>query len=132
MAYFISEFSEKCDVNKETIRYYEREKLLPEPARSTAGYRLYSEEDVKRVKFIKQLQDLGFSLKEIYKLLGVVDKDSSRCECMFEFVSKKEKEIQQQISDLKRTESMLSELRQKCPDKKEMYACPIIDVLIEY
>ena len=132
MDYYISTFSEKCGVNKETIRYYERENFLPESSRSTAGYRLYSEEDVKRVKFIKQLQELGFSLKEIYKLLGVVDKDSSRCEGMFEFVSKKEKEIQKQIINLKRTENMLSELRQKCPDKKEMYACPIIDVLIEY
>lgn len=132
MVYYISTFSGKCGVNKETIRYYEREKLLPEPSRSTTGYRLYTEEDVKRVKSIKQLQDLGFSLNEIYKLLGVVDKDGTRCEGMFEFVSKKEKEIQKQIINLKRTENMLSELRQKCPDKKEMYACPIIDVLIEY
>ena len=69
MVYYISTFSGKCGVNKETIRYYEREKLLPEPARSTTGYRLYTEEDVKRVKSIKQLQDLGFSLNEFINYL---------------------------------------------------------------
>lgn len=91
MAYRISSFAEKCGVNKETIRYYERKKLLPEPDRTNTRYRSYSEKDIKRVKFIKHLQELGFSLSEIYKLLGVVDKDNVRCEGMFEFVSKKRK-----------------------------------------
>ena len=75
MIYRISEFAEKCGVNKETIRYYERKNLLQEPHRTEAGYRIYSYDDVKRVGFIKRIQELGFSLNEIYKLLGVVDKD---------------------------------------------------------
>lgn len=104
MAYFISSFSEKCGVNKESIRYYERKNLLPEPDRTNSGYRVYSEEDVKRVKFIKHLQEIGFSLNEIYKLLGVVDKDEVRCQDMLEFISKKQKEAQKQIEDLKRIE----------------------------
>lgn len=63
--------------------------MLQEPSKTTAGYRIYSDDDVKRVGFIKRMQELGFSLSEIYKLLGVVDKDEIRCEDMFEFVSKK-------------------------------------------
>ncbi|HFS4898582.1 TPA: Hg(II)-responsive transcriptional regulator, partial [Enterococcus faecium] len=126
-----SSFSEKCGVNKESIRYYERKNLLPEPDRTNSGYRVYSEEDVKRVKFIKHLQEIGFSLNEIYKLLGVVDKDNIRCEGMFEFVSKKEREIQKKIENLNRIEYMLKDLRARCPDEKELYACPIIEVLIE-
>ncbi len=118
MAYFISSFSEKCGVNKESIRYYERKNLLPEPDRTNSGYRVYSEEDVKRVKFIKHLQEIGFSLNEIYKLLGVVDKDNIRCEGMFEFVSKKEREIQKKIENLNRIEYMLKDLRARCPDEK--------------
>ena len=110
MAYFISSFSEKCGVNKESIRYYERKNLLPEPDRTNSGYRVYSEEDVK---------------------LGVVDKDNIRCEGMFEFVSKKEREIQKKIENLNRIEYMLKDLRARCPDEKELYACPIIEVLIE-
>lgn len=79
MIYCISEFADKCGVNKETIRYYERKNLLQEPSRTKAGYRIYSDDDVKRVWFIKRMQELGFSLSEIYKLLGVVDKDDVRC-----------------------------------------------------
>jgi len=129
MSYRISRFAEKCAVNKETIRYYERKKLLQEPVRTTGGYRTYSEEDVKRVKFIKRAQELGFSLSEIYKLLGVVDKDQARCEDMFDFVSQKEREVQKQIEDLKRMASLLEDLKQRCPNEKELHACPIIELL---
>lgn len=130
MSYQISVFAEKCGVNKETIRYYEKKSLLREPSRTNAGYRIYSDDDVKRVKFIKRLQDLGFSLSEIYKLLGVVDNDNVRCQGMYEFVSKKEKEIQEQIADLKRTESMLQDLKNRCPDQKAINQCPIIEWLV--
>jgi MerR family mercuric resistance operon transcriptional regulator len=57
--YLISEFAEKSRVNKETIRYYEQKKLLKEPSRTESGYRLHSDEDIRRVKYIKQMQDLG-------------------------------------------------------------------------
>jgi len=130
LSYQISVFAEKCGVNKETIRYYEKKALLKEPIRTDAGYRIYMDEDVKRVKFIKKLQDLGFSLSEIYKLFGVVDNDDIRCQGMYEFVSNKEKEIQRQIADLKRTESMLQDLKKRCPDQKAISQCPIIEWLI--
>ena len=123
MIYRISEFADKCGVNKETIRYYERKNLLQEPHRTEAGYRIYSYDDVKRI------QEFGFSLSEIYKLLGVVDKDEVRCQDMFEFVSKKQKEVQKQIEDLKRIETMLDDLKQRCPDEKKLHSCPIIETL---
>lgn len=131
MSYRISAFAKRCGVNKETIRYYEKKNLLQEPSKTKAGYRIYSDDDVKRVGFIKRMQELGFSLSEIYKLLGVVDKDEVRCEDMFEFVSKKEEEVQKQIEDLKRIDRMLKDLKQRCPDEKRLHACPIIETLIE-
>ncbi|MFS0644541.1 Hg(II)-responsive transcriptional regulator [Siminovitchia sp. 179-K 8D1 HS] len=130
MRYRISVFAEKCGVNKETIRYYEQKALLKEPYRTNVGYRIYSDADVKRVKFIKRLQDLGFSLSEIHKLLGVVDNDEVRCKNIFEFVSQKESEIQDQIADLKRIDSMLKDLKSRCPDQKAIQQCPIIESLI--
>ncbi|WP_404825867.1 Hg(II)-responsive transcriptional regulator [Priestia flexa] len=130
LSYQITLFAEKCGVNKETIRYYEQKALLKEPSRTNAGYRIYTDDDVKRVKFIKRLQDLGFSLGEIYKLLGVVDNDEVRCKNIFEFVSKKEIEIQKQIADLKRIELMLKDLKSRCPDQKSLHQCPIIESLI--
>ncbi len=131
LSYRISELADLCNVNKETIRYYERKALLKEPARNQAGYRIYSDGTIKRVGFIRRLQDLGFSLNEIYKLLGVVDKDTVRCEDMFDFVSRKEVEVQKQIEELKRVERMLGKLKERCPSEKEMNDCPIIDVLME-
>lgn len=131
MEYKISELAEQCDVNRETIRYYERKNLLQKPAKNHSGYRIYSEETVKRVGFIKRLQELGFSLAEIDKLLGIVDQDAVRCANMFEFVSKKEEEVQRQIEDLKLIELMLNDLKSRCPDEKELYECLILDILIE-
>jgi len=65
--YLISEMADKCGVNKETIRYYERLGLISEPSRTNAGYRIYPGETVNRIQFIKRMQDLGFSLAKIDK-----------------------------------------------------------------
>ena len=100
--YQISELAEKCGINKETIRYYERVGLLKDPPRTNAGYRMYSEESVNRIKFIKRIQELGFTLAEITKLLGVVDKDDERCNDMYNFVVHKIEEVQTRIRDLKK------------------------------
>ena len=101
MEYLISELAERCGVHKETIRYYERLALLPEPSRTNAGYRMYPEEFVERLHFIKRMQDLGFSLAEINKLLAIVDKDYERCKDMNHFVVQKIDEVQKKIRDLK-------------------------------
>jgi len=65
------EIAKQGRVNIETIRYYERRGLLPKPPRSASGYRLFSPEDARRVRFIKQAQELGFSLDEIQELLAL-------------------------------------------------------------
>src|SRR5688572_9573673 len=65
----IGEVAERAGVNLQTIRYYEREKLLPKAARLASGYRTFSEDTVRRVRFIKRAQELGFTLAEIRELL---------------------------------------------------------------
>ena len=67
----IGELSSKAGVNVQTIRFYEREKLLRKPVRTAAGYRTFEEADLERVRFIKDSQQLGFSLKEIKELLEI-------------------------------------------------------------
>ncbi|MCH7322111.1 Hg(II)-responsive transcriptional regulator [Solibacillus sp. MA9] len=130
MRYRISELAEKCNVNKETIRYYEKKGLLSEPSRTDSGYRVYSDDTVNRINFIKRMQDLGFSLAEINKLLGVVDKDNERCRDMYDFVSQKIDDVQDKIRDLKRIENMLIKLKECCPDEKSLHECPIIETLM--
>ena len=89
MIYRISEFADKCGVNKETDQILRAKKIYYKNlTERKLVNRIYSYDDVKRVGFIKRIQELGFSLSEIYKLLGVVDKDEVRCQDMFEFVSK--------------------------------------------
>ncbi len=67
----IGQLADEVGVNLQTIRYYEREKLLPEPARLPSGYRVYPADSARRVRFIKRAQELGFSLDEIRELLSL-------------------------------------------------------------
>ncbi|MDN4607951.1 Hg(II)-responsive transcriptional regulator [Sporosarcina highlanderae] len=129
--YHIGELAEKCNVNKETIRYYERLGLIPEPSRTESGYRIYTERSVDRLNFIKRIQELGFTLKEIDKLLGVVDRDETKCQGMYDFTTNKIDDIQKKIQDLERIEQMLIDLKERCPENKDIYECPIIETLQE-
>ncbi|PLR82167.1 Hg(II)-responsive transcriptional regulator [Bacillus canaveralius] len=130
MQLLIGELAKKCDVNKETIRYYERIGLIPEPERTDSGYRMYSERIFDRLNFIKRLQELGFTLNEIDKLLGVVDRDEAKCRDMYDFTVSKIEDIQRKIQDLKRIEQMLINLKERCPENKDIYACPIIETVM--
>jgi len=67
----IGEVSRQADMSIQTLRFYERKGFVPPPARSAAGYRIYGAADLKRVRFIKQSQQLGFTLKEIKELLDI-------------------------------------------------------------
>ncbi|MCD1259213.1 Hg(II)-responsive transcriptional regulator [Paenibacillus athensensis] len=131
MSYRSGDISKFCNVNKETLRYYERKGLIPEPVRSDAGYRLYPKETVKRIMFIKSIQELGFTLSEIDKLLGVVDKDSVRCADMHDFVIQKLEDVRLKIRNLVRIECVLKDLKDRCPDEKAIHECPIIEALID-
>ncbi|QUW20949.1 Hg(II)-responsive transcriptional regulator [Sporosarcina sp. Marseille-Q4063] len=131
MDFHIGELAEKCNVNKETIRYYERLGLIPKPSRTESGYRIYTEQTVNRLNFIKRIQELGFTLNEIDKLLGVVDHDEEKCRDMYDFTVYKIEDVQRKIQDLKRIEQMLIDLKERCPSNKDIYECPIIETLLE-
>ncbi len=131
MNYRSGNISKLCNVNKETLRYYERKGLIHEPVRSDAGYRLYPEDTINRIMFIKRIQELGFTLSEIDKLLGVVDKDDVRCADINDFVVQKLEDVQSKIRDFQRIETMLKDLKDRCPDKKAIHECPIIEALID-
>jgi DNA-binding transcriptional MerR regulator len=73
----IGELSKRAGVHIQTVRFYEREKLLCEPPRSSSGYRIYAEPDLARVRFIRDSQQLGFALKEIKNLLSIHEPDRS-------------------------------------------------------
>jgi MerR family mercuric resistance operon transcriptional regulator len=129
--YRTGELAKLSGVNKETIRYYERIGILPEPPRNESGYRVYSESAYKRLTFIRKAQELGFTLQEVDRLLGVVDQDEERCQNMYDFTCEKITEMEQKIADLQQMKSILEDLNKRCERNDDLYACPVVERLTE-
>ena len=125
----IGQLAKKVNVNLETIRYYERRGLIPEPPRNRSGHREYSLEEVKRTKFIKRCQALGFSLKEISELLSLRVGPETTCGDVKVRVEKKIKDIGKRIADLEQIRKALLRMSKKCIDKGPVGQCPILGEL---
>lgn len=127
----ISEVAKKSKVNIETVRYYERRRLIPEPPRTESGYRVFSLEIVERIKFIKRSQELGFTLDEIEKLLAITeDEEQYDSEEILDFTTQKIREIELKINDLEKIKSTLLDLSIQCPGSgNPICRCPIIETL---
>ncbi len=115
-------------VNVETIRYYQREKLLPTPQRLHGAIRRYGEEVLKHLLFIKRAQVLGFSLTEITLLLQLAE--GEHCAETQVLAEKKLDVIKQKLADLHAIESALEKLISACCKGKNGCGCPIIDSLV--
>ncbi len=113
----------------ETIRYYEKIQLLPEPNRSAHGHRLYSKADQARLRFILRSRELGFSLEEIRSLLSLVDRGDYSCADIFNLTSEHVANIGKKIDDLKKLQKTLKKISKQC-DKGNTPDCPIIDTLL--
>ena len=125
----IGELAKKANVNKETIRYYERKELIPEPSRNDNGHREYSEIDVKRTEFIKRTQSLGFSLREIKDLLMLKIEPHTTCKDIQEIVELKISDVDQKINDLMLIRKTLKKLASRCIGVGPVGECPILDEL---
>jgi MerR family mercuric resistance operon transcriptional regulator len=115
-----------CSV--ETIRYYEKEALLPAPSRSAGGHRLYNKSLVERLVFIRRSRELGFSMSEIRQLLSIVDGEQVSCERVKGVAEAHLADIRSKIADLKRMERTLSELSDGCSGE-DVPECPIVEAL---
>lgn len=122
----IGELSERAGVNIETVRYYERRGLLPEPPRSGSGYRQYKPEAVARIQFIKRAQALGFSLTEITELLSLRVSPSSNCEEVLRKAEAKCQEIDRKIIALDEIRRSLDRLISACEARETTEECPIL------
>ena len=125
----IGQLAKKTKVNLETLRYYERRGLLPEPLRSSSGYRQYPETEAKRIHFIKHAQSLGFSLKEIQELLAIKATTKASCQRTRSTVQDKIKDIDTKIALLKEIKKSLNTLEKQCAMKETQTGCPIIEYL---
>lgn len=124
-----SDVARAADVNPETLRYYERRGLLPEPPRSAAGYRRYDAEAVRRLRFIKRAQELGFTLVEIGELLALrADPRADRAAVKAHALAKLA-DVEARLRDLARMRETLAHLADACDGHGSLDACPILNAL---
>jgi MerR family transcriptional regulator, copper efflux regulator len=116
-------------LNAETIRFYDKEGLLPTPSRSQAGYRQYSPDCIQRLVFIKQTQALGFSLAEIRELLTLKDKPDASQRDVKKLITEKRLQIQAKMIALQDIDTMLGELDAQCDGTGETSSCQILNQL---
>jgi MerR family mercuric resistance operon transcriptional regulator len=123
----IGNLSAKTGVKIETIRYFERIGLMPEPERKSSGHRVYDDAQLRRLTFISRCRELGFSQSDIRSLLGVED-DTPSCEDILAITTHHRKAIKDKISDLKKLERRLAEISSAC-QHNENPECPIVESL---
>lgn len=125
----ISELARHAGVGVETIRFYERRGLLPEPPRSASGYRVFPADAIRRVKFIRRAQGLGFSLAEVAELLDLRVTPGTTCAAVRERTRRKIVEIDCKLTDLQRMRTVLERLEAACDTAADIGECPILEAL---
>lgn len=122
----IGQLAKEVGVNIQTIRYYERLKLLAPTSRKPSGYRLYSDEAYRRLRFIKNAQGLGFTLHEIEELLDLRISSKARCRDVQRRAEAKLKHIEAKVRDLQSLAKALQRLIRTCRAGQPTEQCPIL------
>ena len=122
----IGGLSKRTSVSTETIRYYEHIGILPKPARSSGGHRLYAHDHTQRLVFIRRARELGFSLHEVRALLGLTGGRRMTCAKAKSITEQHIADVRRQVKDLERIERVLSEMVAQCRGD-ERPNCPILD-----
>lgn len=120
------EIAARAGVNPQTLRYYERRGILPEPSRRPSGYRAYQAEVVDLVRFIKRAQALGFTLDEIEALLGLAAGRPASCESARALATTKVAELDTRIAALTSMRAALLQLIETCDEPPRSRSCPLI------
>lgn len=123
----IGEVASRAGVRIDTVRYYERAGLLPEPARRPSGYRVYNTTAVRRLRFIRRAKTLGFSLEEIGELLDISAKRDVRA--VKRAAQKKLAAVDARLAELQRVRDALAGLIDHCPGHGRAENCPILAAL---
>lgn len=127
-AHSIGALAEATDTKVETIRYYERIGLLPEPGRTGGNYRAYTADHMARLSFIRRARDLGFTLNQVRALLGLADNRNSDC-CAVDAMTRDHlAAVDRKLADLKRLRKELNNLLQQC-ERGTIAECRIIGAL---
>jgi len=125
----IGELAREAGVAIDTVRYYERQQLLPPPQRTASGYRQYVDEDVARLRFIRRAKALGFTLDEIRELLELSGRREVDMAGMKAAAIQKLAQVDDKLAELERVRRGLDALVASCPGHGALEHCPILDAL---
>lgn len=125
-----AELARRTASNLETVRYYEKVGLLPEPPRTAAGYRSYDTTHERRLRFVLRARELGFSLDEVRELLRLVDEHDKPCADASAIAAVHLGDVRSKIADLKRMERVLKDVVAQCAGGTRPQ-CPLIDTLFQ-
>jgi MerR family mercuric resistance operon transcriptional regulator len=123
-----AELAKRSGCNIETIRYYEKIGMLPDPPRTASGYRLYDEHHLARLRFILRARELGFPIEEIRGLLGLVDGGTQTCAEVRARTQRHLAEVRTRIADLRRIERVLARTAAQCSGD-QVPECPVLEAL---
>lgn len=124
-----AQVARQAGVNTQTLRYYERRGLLPDPGRTGSGYRSYGPDAVRIVRFVKRAQHLGFTLTEIETLLDLADGGPDNCEVTRRLATEKIAELDQKIADLQAMRASVDRLAATCVRPRAARDCPLLHSL---
>lgn len=127
----IGRLAKSAGVNIDTIRYYERNGLLPAPMRRASGFREYGPSDVGRLRFIRRAKELGFTLAEITELLSLSEHRHSDMRGVKRKAEQRLQQVERKIAELQRVKRGLRKLIAACPGHGELHGCPIVAALSE-
>lgn len=125
----IGALAKHTETTVETIRYYEKEGLLPEPARSEGNYRLYNEEHIERLQFIRHCRTLDMTLEEVRILLQIRDRPYEDCGNVNELLDEHIRAVEVRMAELAQLKQHLTVLRQKCTNPTASASCGILRAL---
>jgi Zn(II)-responsive transcriptional regulator len=127
----IGELAKRAEVPIDTVRYYEREGLIPPPVRRASGYRDYLEADVDRLRFMRRAKGLGFTLHEIRELLSLTAMSGDDMAGLKAQTQAKLRDVEERIQALTRIREALQGLVTSCPGHGALDHCPILAALSE-
>lgn len=122
----IGELASVAQCTVETVRYYEKAGLLPEPARTSGNFRVYGPEHVERLRFIRNCRALDMSHEEIHSLLGLMDQPADDCEAINQVFDQHIEHVNERIRELTDLKQQLGALRHSCVSKNAVEDCGIL------
>jgi len=125
----IGQLAKETGLNVQSIRFYERKGLLPSVNRSASGYRIYKEDSIRRIQFIKHAQEVGFSLKEISELLSLKVSGNGSCDMVQQIAAEKLKQLEERLESIERMKLTLTSMMEMCEEGLPARACPILEAL---